>query len=399
MFGLQRYCVTWRGDSVASDIESNTQYPARVNRPAGAEEANVTMDFVSNEEIVQAAKKKLQQGEWDYLVGASESETTMRRNRSAFDRVAFRPRVLVDVSSIDTSTTFLGHDLSMPVMLAPVGSLQTFTPEGGLAATRAAAEMGIHHVVSSVTQPSLEDIMAEVDHPKTLQLYIHGDWEWTTDMIGRIKEAGYSALCITVDTAHYSRRERPLLTRYAPFSRRRLNFDPSYGSSVTWDSIDRIKELAGLPFMLKGIATAEDAALAVEHGVDVVWVSNHGGRQLDHSEGTMDMLPEIVDAVDGKATIVLDGGIQRGSDVVKAVAMGATAVALGKMQGWGLAANGAEGVKRMLEILQEEIVVAMALMGVTSIDQLSSSYVTRAEPVTDPHEMSSWTNMPGNRIQ
>ncbi|MCH7801125.1 MAG: alpha-hydroxy-acid oxidizing protein [Chloroflexi bacterium] len=239
--------------------------------------------------------------------------------------------------------------------------------------------------------------MAETDHPKTFQLYIRGDWDWTAEMIGRIKEAGYSALCITVDTAHYSRRERPLLTRYAPFTRR-APVDPSFAASVTWETIDRIKEYAGLPFMLKGIATAEDAAIAVEHGVDVVWVSNHGGRQLDHGEGTMDMLKQVVDAVDGKATIVLDGGVQRGSDIAKAVALGATAVAIGKLQGWGLAADGSDGIKRVLEILQEELVVAMALMGVTSIDQLSPAYVTQAEPVTFPHEMSAWTNMPEGRI-
>ena len=202
---------------------------------------------------------------------------------------------------------------------------------------------------------------------------------------------------MTVDTAHYSRRERPLLTRYAPFTRR-SPVDPSHQASVTWDTIDRIKDLAGLPFMLKGIATGEDAAIAVEHGVDVVWVSNHGGRQLDHSEGTMDMLKQVVDAVEGKATVVLDGGVQRGGDIAKAVALGATAVAIGKLQGWGLAANGAEGVKRVLEILQEELVVAMALMGVTSIDQLSPAYVTQAEPVAAPHEMSAWANMPGDRI-
>lgn len=357
----------------------------------------MTMEFVSNEEIVQEARKKLMQGAWDYLVGASESETSMRRNRLAFDRVAFRPRVLRDTTSIDTSTSFLGYDLSMPLLLAPIGSLQTFNPEAGAASTRAAADFGVMHVVSSVTEPSLEETMAAADHPKTYQLYIRGDWDWIVEMIGRVKEAGYAALCITVDTAHYSRRERPLLTRYAPFTRR-SPVDPSHQASVTWDTIDRIKDLAGLPFMLKGIATGEDAAIAVEHGVDVVWVSNHGGRQLDHSEGTMDMLKQVVDAVEGKATVVLDGGVQRGGDIAKAVALGATAVAIGKLQGWGLAANGAEGVKRVLEILQEELVVAMALMGVTSIDQLSPAYVTQAEPVAAPHEMSAWANMPGDRI-
>ncbi|MDA1035322.1 MAG: alpha-hydroxy acid oxidase, partial [Chloroflexi bacterium] len=146
------------------------------------------------------------------------------------------------------------------------------------------------------------------------------------------------------------------------------------------------------------IATAKDAAIAVEHGVDVVWVSNHGGRQLDHGRGAMDTLPEIVAAVDGKAEVVLDGGIQRGTDVIKAVAMGAKAVAIGKLQGWGLAANGQAGVVRVLEILEEEIRIAMGLIGITRMDELTADHLCAAEPVTTPHEMSAWVNMPGGRL-
>ena len=357
----------------------------------------MTSQFLSNEEIVLRARKNLPQGAWDYLVGASESETTMRRNRLAFDRLAFRPRILNDVSKVDTSTTFLGSGLRIPALLAPIGSLQVFNPEGGAASTRAAAEFGITHVVSSVTEPSLEAISAAAARPKVFQLYIHGDWGWIEEMVGRIKDAGYIGLCITVDTAHYSRRERPMLTRWTPPTRRRA-YDPAHSASVTWDTVDRIKSLAGLPFMLKGIATAEDAKIAVEHGVDVVWVSNHGGRQLDYGQGTMDMLGEVVEAVGGRADIVLDGGVQRGADILKAVALGARAVALGKLQGWGLAADGQAGIVRMLEILEDEIIVAMALLGVTSIDRLGPEYVCEAEAVTAPHEMSAWTNMPGDRI-
>lgn len=354
-------------------------------------------EFVSNEEIVQEARRRLAQGPWDYLVGASESETTMRRNRLAFDRVAFRPRVLVDVASVDPSTTFFGHSLRIPVMLAPVGSLQTFIPGGGADATKAADEFGTVHVVSSVTEPSLEEISAATASPKIFQLYIHGDWEWTKEMIDRAKAAGYKALCITVDTASYSRRERPLLTGWVPITQRNPR-DPLWQASVTWESIDMIREYAALPFMLKGISTAEDAILAVEHGVDCVWVSNHGGRQLDHGMGTMDMLPEIVGAVGGRAEIIIDGGVQRGSDVVKAVASGAKAVAIGKLQGWGLSADGTAGLVRVLEILEHEITVAMKLMGVTSMDQLTPAFVSQAEPTGHSHEMSAWVNMPGGRI-
>jgi len=162
--------------------------------------------------------------------------------------------------------------------------------------------------------------------------------------------------------------------------------------------MDIIKEMAGLPFMLKGVQTAEDAEIAVQHGVDVIWVSNHGGRQIDHGLGSMDTLPEIVQAVQGKARIIVDGGVQRGTDILKAVALGADVVALGRMQAWGLAAGGTDGIVRMLEILEDELVCAMGLTGLTSMSQVTPKYVCKAEPVTLPHEMSAWVNMPVGRI-
>ena len=355
-------------------------------------------DFVSTEEIIQLARRRVHQGVWDYLVGGSESETTLRRNRLAFDRLAFRPRVLRDVSSIDTSTTFLGHKLRIPAMLAPVGSLQVFDPEGGVAATRAAAEYGIMHVLSSVTAPTLEETANCVDYPKMFQLYVHGDWAWIEDIIGRVVEADYKALCVTVDVQHYSRRERVMVERWVQPTRRAPR-DPYWGAALTWDLMDRIRDLAGLPFMIKGIATVEDALIAVDHGVDVIWVSNHGGRQLDHGLGSMDVLQEIVEAVDGRAEIVVDGGVLRGSDILKAVALGAKAVAIGKLQAWGLSAAGSDGVVRMLEILEDEMTSAMGLLGVTSIDELGPEYVVKTDAVvTTPHEMSAWVNMPVDRV-
>ena len=357
----------------------------------------MSLEFVTNEEIVRAARAKLAQGPWDYLTGGSESETTMRRNRLALDQLAFRPRVLVDVSTIDRSTNFLGHHMRIPVMLAPIGGLQNFDPEGGAAVARAAEEFGIWQVVSSATQPSLEETAAATPSPKIFQLYIRGDWEWTKGMIDRAKSAGYQGLCITVDSAIYSRRERPLISRWSIDSSRNPQ-DRSWQASVTWEGMDRMKEYSDLPFMLKGIATGEDAALAVQHGVDVIWVSNHGGRQLDNGLGTMDMMPEIIEAVAGKAEVIVDGGVQRGSDVLKAIAMGARAVAIGKLQCWGLAADGQKGIVRVLEILEEEMRVAMGLLGVTSIDQLTQAQVCKAEPTTLPHEMSAWVNMPEDRI-
>jgi glycolate oxidase len=357
----------------------------------------VSVDFVSNEEIIQEARRRVNQGAWDYLVGGSESETTLRRNRLAFDRIAFRPRILVDVSHIDPSTTFMGQKLRIPAILAPIGSLQVFHPEAGVASTRAATEFGIMHAVSSVTEPALEETAAATSTPKIFQLYVHGDMKWTEDIIGRVKQAGYAALALTVDVAHYSRRERPMITRYQPPTRR-VPPNRKYLASLTWETMDIIKEMAGLPFMLKGVQTAEDAEIALQHGVDVLWVSNHGGRQIDHGLGSMDTLPEIVQAVNVKARFIVDGGVQRGSDILKAVALGVDAVALGRMQAWGLAAGGMEGIVRMLEILEDELISAMGLAGVTSISQVTSKYVCKAEPVTLPHEMSGWVNMPVGRI-
>ncbi|MGE3537611.1 MAG: alpha-hydroxy acid oxidase [Candidatus Tectimicrobiota bacterium] len=357
----------------------------------------MSRDYVTNEEIIQEARRRLDQGAWDYLVGGSESETTLRRNRLAFDRVAFRPRILVDVANVDPSTTFLGQKLRIPAILAPIGSLQVFNPGAAIASTTAASEFGIMHAISSVTEPALEETAAATPTPKIFQLYVHGDMKWTEDIIGRVKKAGYAALALTVDVAHYSRRERPMLTRYQPPTRR-INTDRRHLASLTWDTLDRIKEMAGLPFMLKGVQTAEDAAIAVQHGVDVIWASNHGGRQIDHALGSLDTLPEIVQAVAGKARIIVDGGVQRGGDILKAVALGADAVALGRLQGWGLAAGGKDGVIRMLEILEDELISAMGLVGLSSLSQVSPKYVCKAEAVTPPHEMSAWVNKPVDRI-
>jgi len=322
----------------------------------------------------------------------------MRRNRFGFDSLALRPRVLIDVSKIDTSTTFLGQKLRIPVMMAPIGSLQTITPEGGVAVAKAAAEFGTMNFVSSVTQPTLEEIAASTNHPKIFQLYIRGGLDWCSEIIGRVKQAGYMALCLTVDTAHYSRRERPLLNRWQPPSRR-TETGRIFQAMLTWEMADAIKKIAGMPLIIKGIATAEDAKIAVEHGVDVIYISNHGGRQLDHGRGTIETLPEIVEAAAGKAEIVLDGGITRGTDIVKALALGANAVTIGKLQGWGLGAGGKAGLVRVLELLEEELIVDMALLGVTRVDQITRNYVCKTQPVTIAHEMSAFVHIEGGQLR
>jgi isopentenyl diphosphate isomerase/L-lactate dehydrogenase-like FMN-dependent dehydrogenase len=357
----------------------------------------MALDFVTNQELIVQARRNLSQNVWDYLTGGAESETTMRRNRFALDSLAFRPRVLVDVSSIDSSTAFLGHKLRIPVMLAPIGSLQIITPEGAVAVAKAAQEFGTVNFVSSVTQPGLEDIAAASEGPKIFQLYVQGDLKWVETLLARVKKAGYAALCLTVDTAVYGNRERQMMDRWLPPSRRQIGYE--HRAALTWETMDAIKEIAGLPFILKGVATAEDAAIAVEHGVSGVYVSNHGGRQLDHGRGTIEMLPEVVAAVGGKAEIVLDGGITRGSDVVKAIALGARAVAIGKLQGWGLGAAGQAGLVRVLELLEHEVRTTMGLLGVTRLDQLKPAHICKTQPMPPAHEMSAFPHIPGEQLK
>ena len=227
----------------------------------------MAVDFVTNQEVIVQARRNLSQNVWNYLTGGAESETTMRRNRFGLDSLAFRPRVLVDVSKIDASTTFLGHKLRIPVMLAPIGSLQIITPEGGVAVAKAAQEFGTVNFVSSVTQPSLEETAAASPNLKIFQLYVQGDLKWVEDLLMRVKKAGYRALCLTVDTAVYGRRERQMMDRWLPPSRRQTGYE--HRAALSWETMDAINEIAGLPFIFKGVATAEDATIAAKHGVAV----------------------------------------------------------------------------------------------------------------------------------
>jgi glycolate oxidase len=323
----------------------------------------------------------------------------MRRNRQGFDRIAFRPRVGIDVSSIDPSTTFLGHALRIPVLLSPIGGVQAFSPGGAADSAAAASEFGIIPVISSSTEPELEVTAAAGDGPKFYQLYVDGDEAWTRDLLSRVVAAGYKALAVTVDTAVYSKRERPLISRWVPPGRRPTTArDSRYRATITWDLIGRLREMTALPFMLKGVATAEDAAIAAEMGVNVVWVSNHGGRQLDHGRGSIEVVPEVIEAVRGRADVIMDGGVLRGTDIIKALALGVKCVGLGKLHGWGLAAGGKGGLVRTLQILEEEMAVSMGLLGVTSIAKLTPKHIINAEPVAPAHEMSGWPNIPGERL-
>ncbi len=337
-------------------------------------------EFESLQEIVHTARQKLPQALWDHLSGGSDSETTLKRNRLALDSLALRQRVLVNVADIDTRTTFLGQTLATPVFLAPVGGfLGMAHPEGAIPVARAAVARGTTAFISTAAKPSIEAAQQAVQQPLIFQLYIRDGRKWIEDILDRAKAAGYRALCVTVDRAWYGRRERDLISRAAV----REGFgDPRYQASITWSDLVWMKERMKAPLIVKGIATAEDGRLAVEYGADVVYISNHGGRQLDHGQGSMEVLPEVVDAVAGRAEVLVDGGVLRGTDVLKAVALGARAVGVGKLLGWSLAAGGQAGIERMLELLEIEIRTAMGLMGVTSIAQLNPSWVRPAPAVS-----------------
>ena len=346
-------------------------------------------DFLVLHEIVKSAKKHLSREVWDYLVGGAETETTLKRNRQAIDSLAFRPRVLRDVSKVDCSTTLLGEKLRIPVFLAPIGSLQDLEPGGGATAARAATRFGTVTMLSSRTAPGLEAVAEASDGAKIFQLYVRGDRQWVDEHIRRAVDAGYYALCLTVDLDYYGRRERDLAKRHVTTGRKNVSGD-HYQTLFCWDDVKRIKDTLDVPLILKGIATAEDAAIACEHGVEGVYVSNHGGRQLDHGRGSIEVLPEIVAEVNNETAIMVDGGFLRGTDVVKAIALGADAVGIGRMFGFGIAGAGETGVVRVLEMLEAEIRTCLGLLGVSSMGELGTSYLHDSSPIVPPRVVSAF---------
>jgi isopentenyl diphosphate isomerase/L-lactate dehydrogenase-like FMN-dependent dehydrogenase len=362
----------------------------KFDEAAQLQKLSTNPDFMNLHEVVHKARQNLNQNAWDYIVGAVETETTLRRNRMALDSIAFRPRVLRDVSKIDTSTEILGRKLRLPIVLCPVGSLESFHPEGAEPVVKAAGEFGVSHMLSSVCDPGLEGVAKGApDALRMFQLYVRGDAAWVDDYVERAITNKYAAFCLTVDTAHYSRRERDIAKRHITGGRRRAS-GREFQAALDWKTVDRIKSKFKIPLAIKGIATAEDAKLALDHGVDFVYVSNHGGRQLDHGRGSMDVLPEIVEAVAGRAKIIIDGGFYRGSDVVKAIALGAHLVGLGRMQCYGLAASGQAGIVRMLELMEDEMIRSMGLLGVTSLGKLDASYLHAAAPANPANVFSAF---------
>ncbi len=366
------------------------------------------------------AKQRLPWPVFDYIDGAADDEVTKARNTSAFDTVDLVPDVLGGVGHIDTSCQIMGRHSALPLLLSPTALQRAFHRDGERAVAQAAARFGIWFGISSLATHSIEEIAALTDGPKLFQLYVHKDKGLNASMIERCQASGFDALALTVDTIVSGKRERCLrsgfttpprfsassLWSYATRPRWTLDyvFGPKFrlpnldghveegsGKAVSiqdyfntmldtnmdWDTAARIRQDWGGTFALKGIMSAGDARKAVEIGADAIWISNHGGRQLDGSRAPFDQLTEIVEAVDGEIEIILDGGVRRGTHVLKSLAAGATAASGGRLYLYALAAAGQDGVERAVQILKEEIERGMRLMGVTSIDQLAPDRLRR----------------------
>lgn len=353
--------------------------------------------FLTLHEIAKKAKQNLDQGAWDYLVGGSDTESALRRNRGGVESWVFKPRILNDVTDVQCATELLGVPLRMPVVMPPLGSIQVFEEGGAASVAKAVQEFGILQILSSVCLPTFEELAQQLPGPCIYQLYLVGDQAWMDDIIERAMEAGYTGFCLTADTQTYSRRERDILKRYVPLSGRVAGSgDFVAQAAMTWDTVAHIKEKFSIPLVIKGVGVAEDARRCVEMGVDVVYVSNHGGRQLDHTRACIDALPEVVEAVDGRVPILVDGGFMRGADVVKALCLGATAVGMGRLEGMAMAAGGTEALLAALGIVEHEIKTTMALAGISSLDQLSPQLVTREAPLAPPHVLSAFPLMAEN---
>ena len=340
------------------------------------------------------AEERLPAPVWGYFAGGAGDEVTLRENVAAFTRWRLRPRVLVDVAQVSTATQILGTDISMPLLVAPFALQGMLHPDGEVGTARAAAAAGTVMCVSTVTTRSHRELVeASADGPRWLQLYVLRDRELTYAHLDEAVEAGYRAIVLTVDTPYLGRRERDIRLGFeipaelpVPYVRAAtgegamslheqfLQMSPS----VSWRDVEELAARTGLPVLVKGVLTAEDAKLACQHGAAGIVVSNHGGRQLDGVAATLDALPEVVDAVGGRVDVLVDGGVRRGTDVVKALALGARAVLAGRAVAWGLTVGGEEGARHVLELLRGEIELALALLGCTSPDAVTRAHVERA---------------------
>jgi 4-hydroxymandelate oxidase len=335
-------------------------------------------------ELEPLARSRMEPAAWDYYAGGAGDELTVADNSDAWNRLRLRPHVLVDVSKVDLSTSAFGATLGHPVIVAPTAAHDLAHPDGELATARGAAVAGALMTLSTISSRPMEDVAAAApDAPRWFQLYDPTDREAARALVQRAADAGYTAVALTVDLPLPGNRERDRRNEFAVELGVHLPpdqaVDPETGvvvlPTMDWDELAWLRSVCPIPLIAKGILRADDAARAVDAGCEGIWVSNHGGRQLDTSITSADALPEIVEAVGGRALIVADGGVRRGIDVLKALALGADLVAVGRPVLWGLAVGGADGVQRVLEILRDELALAMALCGSRTLDEITRDLV------------------------
>lgn len=345
------------------------------------------------------ARKRLSQMAYDYIRSGGGDEITMRENRLGFERLALSPRVLVDVSEIDTKVSLFGAELAAPIMLAPIAYHRVFHPDGELATARGANAGGAGMVISSFTTTAIDEIAQNIQQPIWFQLYVQRDRGFTRDMVERAVAQGCKAVCITVDTpvlgCRYGQLQFALPAEIECVHVRGLAgklaitghqtrgsriYDVLFDPKFNWRDLEWLRSFAGVPVLLKGVLNPEDAIRAVEAGVEGIIVSNHGGRNLDMVPAAIEALPRVVEAVGGKIPVLMDSGIRRGTDILMALALGARAVLVGRPYAYGLAAGGAEGVERVIRILREELERAMALTGRRSIAEIDSSVLWQKQP-------------------
>jgi isopentenyl diphosphate isomerase/L-lactate dehydrogenase-like FMN-dependent dehydrogenase len=366
-----------------------------VNRGSGKAVGCAIVELLTVDDAERLAQAALPPDAWSYIAGGAGDERTLRWNREAFSRCRLRYRVLVDVSEVSTETTVLGTPVSMPVLVAPMAFQQIAHEEGELASARGTAAAGTLFCLSTVaTSTPAEVAEAAPDAPRWLQIYVFRDREVSDQVIEEALEAGYSGLVLTADLPVYGMRHREARTGFeAPedavpaIVAARARGGEAEGhhslglleSGLEWSYVTELRERFGVPVIVKGLVTAEDARLACEHGAAGVVVSNHGGRQLDGSIASLEALPEVVEAVDGRAEVYLDGGVRRGTDVVTALALGARAVLVGRPALHGLAFGGAKGVEQVLGILRDEVENALALLGCRSPDEVGRAHVSTAK--------------------
>ncbi|MEO7297184.1 MAG: alpha-hydroxy acid oxidase [Verrucomicrobiota bacterium] len=349
-------------------------------------------------EFEQLAKEKLPRIAYDYFSSGAWDEITLKRTREAYNEILIHYRVLVDVSRRNLSTTLFGESLAMPLLLAPTAFHKLAHPDGELAAVRAAGSAGIPMVLSSLSTTTVEDVMAAASGSVWFQLYINKDRGFTRNLVARVEKAGCKALMLTVDTPEWGRRERDVRNGFhLPPGLSAINLIPSnecaevigqsgagmgqaftwmLDASVTWKDVDWLCALTKLPVILKGICRPDDAKRSLQHGVAGIVVSNHGARQMDTAPATIEVLPRIAEVIEGKIPVLLDGGIRRGLDILKALALGATAVQIGRPVLWGLASGGEQGVLKVLEMLRQELDLAMALTGCPDLKSITRDLVS-----------------------